>query len=238
LIKNHTFALVYRIIAFILAIAGFVSMSGMLRGVFNPGIMMYYTMQSNVVGIILFAVLLVKTIQGFKNHKNTGIKKNDLNSAHMAAITHPGYVPRLVMVVSIILLLTFLVYWIMLAPQMFTMTTSFNMWSFGNIAVHGITPLLVLGDYILFSPPKHLKYRDVYYVLIYPLLYVLFTSVAGLLGYVYYISPIDGLPVRFPYFFYDFDRIGAWGFVFIVGLCIFFLIISHIVYFLDRRRKV
>ena len=221
MIKNKQFALIYRAIAFIIASAGFLTMFGMTPGEFSLGIMMFYTMQSNLMGIVLLGLLIVKTIRDLRENK-TG---------------HPGYYPQLEMVVSVILFITFLVYWVMLAPRTFTMATDFDLWSFGNLAVHGFTPLLVLFDYILFSPPGHLRYRDIYYTAIYPLVYVLFTSIAGLLGYVYYISPVDELPVRFPYFFFDFDRIGALSFAFIFALVVFFLLIGHIFYFVDKRRK-
>ena len=220
MIHNRKLALAYRIFAFIIAVAGFLSMSGLTRGTFNAGIMMFYTMQSNLIGIALLGLLIVKTIRDLCENK-TG---------------RPGYCPQLEMVVSVILFITFLVYWVMLAPRTFMMATDFDLWSFGNLAVHGFTPLLVLLDYILFSPPGHLKYRDIYYIAIYPLVYVLFTSIAGFLGYVYYISPVDGLPVRFPYFFFDFDRIGALSFVFIGALVAFFLLIGHVFYVIDRRR--
>ena len=221
MVKSRQFALIYRTIAFIIAIAGFLSMSGIAQGDFAPGIMMFYTMQSNLIGIALFGVLIYKTISDLRNNPSG----------------HPGYYPQLVMVVSVILLITLIVYWAMLAPQTFTMTTEFDLWSFGNLAVHTYTPLLVLLDYILFSPPGHLRYRDVYYILIYPFGYVMFTSIIGFLGHVYYISPSDGLPVRFPYFFYDFDRIGAWGLVFIAVLMLFFLMVGHVYYLIDKWRR-
>jgi len=220
MIQNRKVALTYRTFAFIIAVAGFLSMSGLCRGTFHAGIMMFYTMQSNLIGIALLGILIVKTIRNLRENK----------------IGHPGYYPQLEMVVSVILFITFLVYWVMLAPRTFMMATEFDLWSFGNLAVHGLTPLLVLLDYILFSPLGHLRYRDIYYIAIYPLAYVLLTSIAGLLGYVYYISPVDGLPVRFPYFFFDFDRIGALSFVFIGALVAFFLLIGHIFYAVDRRR--
>jgi len=221
MIKNRQFALVYRSIAFIIAIAGFFAMLRVTPGEFNFGIMVFYTMQSNLIGIALLGLLIIKTIRDLRENKTS----------------HPGYYPQLGMVVSVILFITFLVYWVMLAPRTFTMATDFDLWSFGNLAVHGFTPLLVLFDYILFSPPGHLRYRDIYYTSVYPLIYILSTSIAGLLGYVYYISPVDGLPVRFPYFFFDFDRIGALSFVFILALVVSFLLIGHIFYFFDKRRK-
>ena len=221
MVKSRQFALIYRVTAFTIATAGFLAMLGITVDTFAPEIMMFYTMQSNLMGIVLFGILIFKTSRDlYKNQSG-----------------HSGYYPRLEMVVSVILFLTFFVYWTLLAPQMFTMETDFNMWSFGNLATHAFTPLLLLLDYVLFSPPRNLKYRDVYYVLIYPFLYILFTSIAGLLGYVYFISAEDGLPVRFPYFFFDFDRIGALSFAFIGGLMIFLLIIGHVFYFVDKRRK-
>ena len=123
----------------------------------------------------------------------------------------------------------------MLAPQSFSMDANTNLFTLSNLTVHLITPLLCLVDYVLFADSGHLKYRDVYAVLIYPLCYVLFSSAAGLLGYVYRISTADGLPVRFPYFFFDFDRIGMKSLGYIAALVGFFLVISHIFYIIDHR---
>jgi hypothetical protein len=118
------------------------------------------------------------------------------------------------------------------------------LWSFENIAVHTVTPLLCLLDYILFSEAQRLKYRDVYYVCLFPVGYVIFATIAGLAGYVYYYSGIlsdpfsshiESVPVRFPYFFLDFDRIGLMALVYIGGILLFFLLLSHGIFFLDRK---
>jgi len=79
----------------------------------------------------------------------------------------------------------------------------------------------------------------VYCICIYPLVYVAATSIAGLLGYVYFTSAADGLPVRFPYFFYDFDRIGILSLAYIGAMIVFFLLAGHVFYYVDSRlRKV
>jgi hypothetical protein len=62
------------------------------------------------------------------------------------------------------------------------------------------------------------------------------SSLAGLLGYVYRVNP-DSTPVRFPYFFYDFDQIGAQSFLYIGALIVFFLLLSHGFYWLDQKVK-
>lgn len=220
MIKNIKVALIYRITALLIAILGFLYMTGIFHGNFYPGIMMFYTMQSNLIAIVLFGLLLYKTIKGLRKDPSEP----------------PSYYPRLVMNVSVVILITLIVYWVLLAPQTFMMDTDFNLWSFGNLAVHTFTPLLVLFDYVLFSSAGHLKLNDVFYVLIFPAFYLLFSSVAGLLGYVYFISPIDDLPVHYPYFFYDFDRVGAWAILYIALLMLFFLFIGYIYYLIDKLR--
>jgi hypothetical protein len=81
--------------------------------------------------------------------------------------------------------------------------------------------LLCLVDYMLFSESRRLKYRDVYYACVYPALYVVFTTVTGFAGFVYYnvqsyeqTSSAEQtlIPVRFPYFFSNtsqFARVGT-----------------------------
>jgi hypothetical protein len=141
------------------------------------------------------------------------------------------------MVCVIDVLLTLIVYWVMLVPSMPSAGPGSEIFAFNNLTVHLIVPLLCLADYALFTRPGHLKYRDVYYVVIYPLSYVLVSTVAGLLGFVYRVSDIDGSPVRFPYFFFDWDVVGAGALLYIFALVVFFLILSHLLYWIDRKRK-
>jgi len=205
----------------VLAIAGFLDMLGVFGGELRLGALMFYTMQSNILAIVLFSMLLIRTLVGLRDGRN--------GSA--------GYFARFEMVCVSNVMLTFLVYWVLLAPILFTMVGEYSMWTFDNLAVHAFTPLLCLLDYILFTQPRHLKYRDVYCICIFPLAYMVATSVAGLLGYVYFISADDGLPVRFPYFFYDFDRIGILSLAYIGAMVLFFLLTGHVFYYVDRRLR-
>ena len=223
MIKDRRFALILRAGELIFASVGLLSMMGVFRGTLYPSILMYYTIQSNILAVVMFALLAVRTAIGLR----WGVKGS------------AGYLARFEMVCVIDIMLTFVVYWFLLAPSLFSMVDGYSVWTFDNIVVHGLTPLLCLFDYILFSQSRHLKYSDVYAVVIYPLAYLLVTSLAGYFGYVYYISAADGNPVRFPYYFYDFDRIGWDAFYYIGGLVVFFLIISHIFFLMDRKiRKV
>ena len=224
MIQNKRFALVFRLGALLFALAGVMKQIGIFEGTvsFNP--FMFYTIQSNLLAIALFALLAIRTAKGLREGSHGSV----------------GWYSRFGMVCVVDLLVTMIVFWALLAP---TVEAAYLL-TFENIAIHTVTPLLCLIDYILFSEPKRLKYRDVYYVCLFPLGYVALTSIAGLSGYVYgyegiMSSPLSSymemVPVRFPYFFLDFDRLGAMALAYIGGILVFFLILSHSIYWIDRR---
>jgi len=216
MIKSKKIALIYRGAAVLIATAGLLDLLGLFQGAFHASVLYYYTAQSNIMAIILFVMLIIKTIRGIRNDTE--------NSA--------CYFPRFSMICSINVMLTFVVFWVLLVPHLVGILP---LWTFSNLATHAITPLLCLIDYILFAEPRRLKYRDVYYVTIFPLCYLIVSSLAGLAGHVYGTSPTDGAPIRFPYFFYDFDRIGPLALAYIASIVIFFLIIGHIFYYIDKK---
>ena len=218
MIKNKTVALVYRAASLLFAVAGILSLLGVFDGQWHGTTLFFYTAQSNLLAVALFALLTAKTIRGIRGNAAYGKDENAC------------YFPRFSMVVVIDILVTFFVYWILLAPTLAGM----EQWTFFNLSVHAVTPLLCLIDYILFTQPRHLKYRDVYAVLIYPIFYVIFATIAGFAGQVYWVA--DDGPVRFPYFFFDYDRIGvAMSLVYIGALIVIFLLMSHGFYLVDAK---
>jgi hypothetical protein len=219
MIHDRVVALIFRIACLTFTFAGLMSVVRLLDGL-DFSILMYYTIQSNLLALVLFGLLTVRTVTGLRQDGRTG---------------KTGYYPRFEMVVVIDLLVTLIVYWALLAPAAISTGVEFSsLLTFSNIALHLITPLLCVIDYFLFTDSGHLKYKDIYFVLIFPLAYLALTSTAGFMGYVYRIAA-DGSPVRFPYFFYDYDRIGAAAFLYIGGLILFFLLLSHGLYFFDQK---
>jgi TRAP-type C4-dicarboxylate transport system permease small subunit len=219
MIRDRHFALAFRIASFLLTLAGLLDIFGVWRGAFNPRQFMYYTIQSNILALAYFGLLAWKTA--------LSLKQGDGRAGNA------GSMPRFGLIVAIDTMLTLVAYWLLLAPSQFAMSSSsFNMWGFANIAVHLLAPLLCFLDFILFAGTKSLKYKDIYLVLIYPLAYVLFTSLAGLLGY-RYATPSGS--TRFAYFFLDFDKIGAQVFVYMIALIVFFLILAHLIYLFDNK---
>lgn len=221
MIKNRHIALHYRLFSSVFSLIGLLAVMNVFSGKFNPSILAYYTIQSNLLALFLFVLLFIRTLK--ERRKDGKIGKT-------------GYYARFELVVVIDILLTMVVYWVLLSPTIFTMSGSYSQASFGNIATHLVTPLLCLIDYIAFTDSGHLQYKDVYLVLIYPLVYMIGTSIAGLLGYVYRTN-LNGTAVRFPYFFYDFDQIGAQALLYIAALVLFFLLLSHGFYWFDKKVK-
>lgn len=224
--SNRIFALVFRVGALLFVAIGVMSQIGVFGGTISIASFMYYTIQSNLLAIVLFAMLAVRTAMSLREGKNG----------------FAGWFARFEMVCTVDILITFLVFWTLLSSRV----GPGYLWTFENIAVHGITPLLCLADYLLFAKGGHLKYRDVYFTCIFPLAYVVLSAGAGLAGYVYsytgvienrFSSHIEFVPVRAPYFFLDYWTIGAWTAVYIAAILAVFILLAHGLYLIDKRRR-
>jgi hypothetical protein len=199
---------------------------GVFGGSVSLGAFMYYTIQSNLLALFMFAILAVRTAKALRED---GVRCGSGWYAHFE-------VPCVVAV-----LVTMIVFWSLLAPQF----RAGYLLSFENLAVHTVTPLLCLADYILFAGRARLKYRSVFYCSVFPLFYLAFATIAGYAGYVYYYeatfdnywdaSPSSMTPVRFPYFFLDYDRIGAMVAVYVVAITLFVLLLAHGIYWVNRK---
>jgi hypothetical protein len=223
MIQDRRIALVVRVCFALLIIAGLLGQTGVFAGSFKPSLLMYYTIQSNLLALGLFVGLIVRTILGLRR---SGVKGR------------AGYAPRFEMVCTIDLLLTLVVFWVLLSPSMFSMGTSTGglyLTSFDNIMVHLLTPLFCLIDWILFASSRVLKFRDILLVYIFPYCYVAFTSLAGVLGYVFSTDAQTGRAIHYPYFFYDYDLVGWTALLYFAALSVFFFLLGCLLYLFDRK---
>jgi hypothetical protein len=209
MLKNRLTTLIFRLFALLFAAAGTAAQTGLFAGGFSAGMLMYYTIQSNLLAIALFALLAVRGGRGDSS----------------------GRLARFEFVCVVDILVTFIVFWGLLAHYM----SPGYLFTFANLAVHAVTPLLCLTDYVLFAERRRLKYRDVYLTCVFPLFYVLCSAAAGLAGYDYSHSGAGLSPVRAPYFFLDYYNIGAWVAVYTAGILAFILLLGHGLYYLDRK---
>ena len=229
MIKNKWIAFSFRLLALFFAAFGLARQLGIFRNTVDFDMFKWYTIQSNLLAVIMFAMLDVRTVIGFRD---------DLQTPKGVA-----WFARLRMVCSANLLLTLVVFWSLLAPDV----PKFYLLSFDNLSIHVVTPLLCLADYILFYEAGRIKYRDVYFTCIFPLLYSIFVIALGFLGYDYgnrvvitrWITAesveMYTVPRRAPYFFLDYDEVGFMVLVYAFIIVAFLVIVGHVFYHVDRR---
>ena len=181
-------------------------------------LMSYYTLQSNVICLIAFIIVL--TLELLDRQYKTDIY----------------YLIKGGLVITIAI--TAIIYHIALAPggfQMDALQNSISNKMLANFLVHTVSPLLVLLDYILFDEKGHFKFFYPILWLIQPLNYVVYVYTYSNLGGSFY--NIGGSR-QFAYFFLDYNELGymgvlKWLIIIILGI----LIISEILVILDKFLK-
>lgn len=193
-------------------------LTGIVLNVINTtsitAILSYYTLQSNIICLIFFIVIMC-SICLKKNYRNNEIY----------------YLVKGGVVIAI--MVTAITYQIALAPNSFQMQATNRHWA--NLFVHMISPIMVLADYIIFDEKGKFK---IYYPIIWlfiPLNYVI---------YVYNYSSRGGRffgiggSREFAYFFLDYNQIGYKNVIlaiFSIALCI--LLLGYLLFFFDKKLK-
>lgn len=146
----------------------------------------FYTLQSNLWVFILELVLLVLTI--IEDVKQVSIIKEKM------------IVLKFVMTVAI--LVTFIVYWSMLAPYV----AQKNVLALSNVILHAISPILMLIDFLVFDREYTFKKNNVYLTIIPLLYYLIFAMVRAEIS-----DTVFTQGSRYPYWFIDIDTFGWLG---------------------------
>jgi hypothetical protein len=217
--NNRVFALVYRSIAFILCLVGVLDTTGVFKGTFNGEMLLFYTTESNVLVLIMFGILIVKTALSIRREGTTGPS---------------SYFERLAAIVALAITVTMLGFWFLLAP---TFGDTGFLFSYLNLQIHMISALLMLFEFFFFATPGKLKKQDPWFFALIPLAYFAQATVLGFSGVTYEVLAKDGGPApRFPYFFINYDESGAWVFAYVVGMTVFFMALAYLLLWYDRFR--
>lgn len=184
----------------------------------RKALMSYYTLQSNLICLIAFVIIVVLKIR----------KKNDNNEIYFLV---KG-------AVTIAIVITAVVYHVALAPNNFVMDSLQNSIANKVLAdtfVHTISPILVVIDYFLFDEKGNMKYYYPIIWLIIPLNYVVYVYTYSNFGGRFY--SIGGSK-KFAYFFLDYTKIGCKGVVtWILFIALAILAISEVFVLIDRKLK-
>ena len=214
-IRRKPFVLGYRMAALLIITLGLAGRAHLFSGSINWHVFLAYTIQSNLLAWLLFAVLIFKTAS----------KKAPAFDAHAF-----GFYPVISFAASIAILITMLIFWGVLAPKSWS---GGSLWTFSNLAVHLFGPLLMIGDRILFYKTGIIKRRHLLAVIVFPIIYIIQSFAIGLTRAVYF-SPLN-VNSYYLYPFLDFDAHGYLVFAFIIALAAGFLGLGYAWYFIEKR---
>jgi hypothetical protein len=186
--------------------------TGLSNGALDLETFNYFTILSNALVFIVFAVLTVRTFaQVGRPRPITPVLPPVLSGLVLVAISITG-----------------IVYNFVLVPR----NVSLGTYDGGDLAdtlVHTVAPLLVLADWLFFAPKGRFRWWFAFVWLVVPAAYAVFALIRAELGPV-----LTSVGSRYPYFFLDVDEFG-WNAVFlnIGGLFVAFLAIGFVFVALD-----
>lgn len=221
-IQNRPVILFYRIILVLAAGTGLWYGLGLNRGYCDFSRLVYYTFLSNLLCLLFFLATVVYTAKA-------------LICAGIKGDATPW--PRLKCGLTVIISITFLVFWLVLSPML--SSTQYAPHVLANRLLHYITPLMTIVDWFLFDHKSAYKRIDPVLWLAGPLAYLAFIFIRAP-----FYGNIGHTNSPYPYFFLNLDVIGPWRFTlyvialaaFVVALGYFFMLVAKICTLKNRRR--
>lgn len=215
-IHNRLFALIFRILFVIGCGMGLYLNSGLPRGKPALYMLIFYTIQSNVLCFIFFSLLTVKT---FIDLRNSGINGTSIILPHFKGA------------VTIAIAITFIIYHFILVPKyLSTPVASYSILSWQNILVHYFVPIAALADWLVFDEKRNFRWFDPLAWLVLPITYFIFILIRARFGGI-----IEIVNSPYPYFFIDVNLLGWINVIKNAGLLIIvFLVVGYFIYIIDK----
>ena len=207
--KNPKFILSYRIFSAVMSFAGIVTHIGFFTDYFRPQGLLTYTVQSNIFVCGVFVYLAVQTSRRMKEADMTA--KYDFN-------------PPLSLAAMVDILLTMIIFWAVLAP---TNWAGLTLFSFDNLMVHLFTPLLIILDRVMFYKGSYTQVRKLWYLVVFPYLYILEAYINGHFRLVMFGEISGGSYYLYP--FLNFDVLGLKVFLYVALLSVVFMAIGYVI---------
>ncbi|HAQ56394.1 MAG TPA: hypothetical protein DCR44_03180 [Acholeplasmatales bacterium] len=160
--------------------------------------MSYFTLQSNVLCLIVMAISLFRTVAGSTSH---------VRSFH---VVKTG--------TTVAILVTFIVYHFILRPVMIQFETMSDTPELSSILVHYVAPLWFFANYLLFEPKGALRESDGIFFYVFPVIYISLVFASVFIGNRWGIGDLD-----YPYPFLDPGVIGWLGVMTAITVIAFFV---------------
>lgn len=169
-----------------LTVVGIVDTAAM-SSFMSKGVLLYFTIQSNITIALICLVFLILDIIGFARKK---------------AIEIPRWLYIAKFLFTVAITLTFLVFWLILVPTLPRDMLGSYIKSPSNLCCHTFVPLFAVLDWLLFNGGYRNKKNDYLWGMAMPLYYLLFSMIAGTAGADF------GGGSKFPYFFLNYEKNG------------------------------
>lgn len=212
MIKNRTTQLIYQSFYCAIGLVGIVASFGIFDDISNIR-WDFYLHFTNLSSYLCIAIMFAQLIQ-------TAKKKED---------SFVTVCPILKFIGVLSILLTFLVFNILLAPDR---DPQLN-WRVGSLTFHVLLPIMYIADWFMFYEHKKIKWYYPLTSVLFPLIYVTFIYTrAAILNF------DSSVPYLYPYFFLNLDTQGVAGAAkWIAILFMAFIVIGYVFLGIDRLIK-
>ena len=214
MIKNRTAQLIFESIYIGISIIAVLASLGLFEMTYRWDFYIHFTNLSNYLCIVIMLIELCDTAK----------KRND---------SYVSTLPVLKFIALLGILLTFIIYNFVLAPQR-DLKDSFVV---ASMTLHIILPLMFTFDFILFYEHGKLKWYYPIMSAIFPLLYAAFVYIHAAIykfdSSIYYPGRKD--PFIYPYFFLNLDKYGVAGVIRnILIILVVFVVFGYVIFLVDR----
>ena len=192
------------------------------KGFMANHVLAYNTIQTNIICLIMFLLLVIKTITVYIKTKKLEVVK--ISNTLQLATTY-------------FIAMVMLGYWPILAPMIGIGKTPIEMCN--TLFLHLFTPLITIIDTLLFLNHGSVNRKECFKWLIYPIFYlILIITIAQVSDVPYYQFPMGDktIPLRYPYPMFDPQVVGISGFIIMCCVQIFSnLLCSYLFICLDHK---
>ena len=224
--KKPMYALILRIFGLLIAISA-VTLQLFTNAIIGKGFMAnhvlaYNTIQTNIMCLLMFLALLIKTIVVYV--KNKKLEVVTVSNSLQLAVTY-------------FIFIVMMGYWPLLAPMVGIGSTPIEMAN--TLFLHLFTPLVTIVDTLLFMEHGKINRKEAFKWTIYPVFYlILILTIANVSTEPYYQFPMGDKTVAlmYPYPMFDPQVVGPWGLVVMEFVEIFSnLLFSYLFICLDHK---